>query len=82
MEREMAQYCLSRCPDGKWELFFTPTVHHFITESIQHITSNNHFSMRKITTILSKKQIKYLITAISALNQLLVIDNLPRYKSR
>ena len=52
--------------------FLTPTVNHFITES----TSNNHFSLRKITTILAKKM-KYLITTISALNQLLFITTLP-----
>ena len=55
--------------------FLTPNLI-ILLQKVYNITSNNHFSLRKITTILAKKK-KYLITTILALNQLLVITNLP-----
>ena len=53
----------------------TPTVHHFITQSIYIITSNNHFTLRKITTILAHlKEISnynhYSFKSIISYNQL------------
>ena len=60
------------------QFFLTPTVHHFIAESIKHITSINHFSLSKTASILAKKQkIQCLITTNQALSQLLVFVNLP-----
>ena len=53
--------------------FLTPNLI-ILLQKVYNITSNNHFSLRKITTILAQK--KNLITTISALNQLLVITNL------
>ena len=56
--------------------FFRRLLYIILLEKVYNITSNNPFSLRKKTTILAK-QMKYLITTISALNQLLVITNLP-----
>ena len=45
------------------ETFFGRVPYIILLQKVYNITSNNHFSLRKITTILAKKM-KYLITTV------------------